>query len=353
MRVLEVMAGAAQGGAETAFADICIALKESGVTMEVVTRPNNTDRIDRLKNAGIPVHCLPFGGALDVWTPLMMRKIIRDFRPDIIQTFMSRAAQKTPRWTKASGVRRYDVAARLGGYYKLSHFRSADWFVTITPDLKRWLEDQGVAPDHVRHINNFAETEEGAAPASREAENTPVHAKLLVALGRLHKAKAYDVLLQSMMELPGVYLWIAGEGPERAALEAQVAALGLSDRVRLLGWRNDRAALLKAADICVFPSRIEPFGTVFVQAWANHTPLVVSAADGPRQFVRDGVDGLVVPVEDHAALAHAIRTLLADPDLAAKLALAGYDHYRDAFTKDRTIANYINFYNEIVSRRGV
>jgi glycosyltransferase involved in cell wall biosynthesis len=346
------MAGAAQGGAETAFADICIALKESGVTMEVVTRPNNTDRIGRLKNAGIPVHCLPFGGALDVFTPLMMRKIIRDFQPDIVQTFMSRAAQKTPRWTKASCVKRYDVVARLGGYYKLSHFRSADWFVTITPDLKRWLEDQGVAPDHIRHINNFAETEEGAVPASREAENTPADVPLLVSLGRLHKAKAYDVLLQSMTEVPGVFLWIAGEGPERAALEAQIAALGLGDRVRLLGWRNDRAALLKAANICVFPSRIEPFGTVFVQAWANHTPLVVSAADGPRQFVRDRVDGLVVPVEDHTALAGAIRTMLADPDLAAGLVQAGYEHYKGTFTKDRTTADYINFYNGIVEKRG-
>ncbi len=345
------MAGAAQGGAETAFADICIALKEQGVAMEIVTRANNTDRIGRLTRAGIAVHALPFGGALDFYTPWMMRKIIRDFQPDIVQTWMSRAAQKTPRWTQDSGVKHYDVVARLGGYYKLPHFRSVDYFVTITPDLKCWLEKQGIAADHIRHINNFAETEENAQAASRQAESTPEDAPLLVSLGRLHRAKAFDVLLQSMTELPGVYLWIAGEGPERAALETQIAALGLSGRVRLLGWRNDRAALLKAADVCVFPSRIEPFGTVFVQAWAAQIPLVTTASDGPRQFVRDGVDGLMVPVEDAKALASAIRRLLADHDLANRMVQAGYNHYLDRFAKQRTVDDYISFYNEIVGKR--
>ena len=103
--------------------------------------------------------------------------------------------------------------------------------------------------------------------------------------------------------------------------------------MRFLGWRDDRAALLQAADICVFPSRYEPFGTVFVQAWAQQIPLVTTDADGPRQYVRDGEDGLVVPVDDAEALAGALRRVINDPVLAQTMVKNGYERYLNEFTK--------------------
>jgi glycosyltransferase involved in cell wall biosynthesis len=351
LRILEVMAGAADGGAETAFVDACVAMAATGVTMEVITRPNNQNRLARLEDAGIGVHMLPFGGAPDIYTRWEMRRIIRNFRPDIVQTWMSRAAQKVPAWRAKDNIPRYLVFSRLGGYYKLGHFPATDYFTTVTPDIQRYLEKNGVPPERIRHINNFAETEGDAAPASRAALNTPEDAPLLVALGRLHVSKAFDILLQSLYMLPGVYLWIAGEGPERADLEERIEALVLRDRVRMLGWRDDRAALLKAADICVFPSRYEPFGTVFVQAWAARTPLITTAADGPRQFVQDRKNGLVVPVDDPEALAGAIRTLLDDPGLAQTLVDDGYQCYLNEFTMEKNISAYLDFYRHALARR--
>ncbi len=344
LRILHLMAGAKDGGAETAFADTCIAMKEAGETIAVVTRSNNPERIERLKKAGIFVHVLPFGGPLDVYTAWKLRGIIRAFRPDIVQTWMSRAAQKVPRWSPRSGAPRYQVFSRLGGYYALKNFRATDYFIAITPAIRDWLMEQGVKPDRVRHINNFAETEPDAVAASRTAENTPDDATLLIALGRLHKAKAFDVLLDAMAMLPGVYLWIAGEGPERPALEAQIDRLALRDRVRLLGWRNDRAALLRAGDICVFPSRHEPFGTVFIQAWANRIPLVTTDADGPRQFVEDGKDGLIAPRENAYALAEQIQKIIADPDLEKDLIEQGFMKYEARFSKGRVLEAYQTFY---------
>ena len=76
--------------------------------------------------------------------------------------------------------------------------------------------------------------------------------------------------------------------------------------MRFLGWRDDRAALLAAADVCVMPSRYEPFGTVMAEAWSAGTPLIVAAAQGPRAYVKDGENGLMVPIDDAAALAAAI-----------------------------------------------
>ena len=344
------MAGAAHGGAETAFADMCLALHEAGATIEVATRPDSPPRLTRLEQAGIKVHTLRFGGIFDFTTTANLRNIIRGFQPAIVQTWMSRASWKTPRWQPGMKIPRYLVVSRLGGYYNLRYFRQTDYFTTITPDIARYLTDNGIAPDRVRHINNFAETESNAAPVSRAALGTPDDAPLLLFLGRLHRAKAVDTLLRAVAQAPGVWLWIAGEGPERTALTALCHELGLDGRVRFLGWRDDRAALFQAADICVFPSRYEPFGTVFVQAWAQKRPLITTAADGPRQYVRDGEDGLVVPVDDGQALAAAITGLSADRALQARLSDRGHQRYLTEFTKENTVRSYLDFYGEILKK---
>jgi glycosyltransferase involved in cell wall biosynthesis len=201
----------------------------------------------------------------------------------------------------------------------------------------------------VLHINNFAEVEEAPIPASRAAEGIPEGAPLLLGLGRLHPAKAFDVLIEAVSTLPGVYVWIAGEGPARDELEVQIAALGLQERVKLLGWRDDRAALFKASTVCVFCSRYEPFGTVFVQSWAQDVPVIVADSDGPRQFVRDGEDGLVVPKDDASALRAAIERMLADAELRKNLVKNGLKRYHNEFTKEAAVQAYLDLYKRLTA----
>lgn len=351
MKILQVMAGAQHGGAETAFVDMCKALHEAGETVEVVTRSNDV-RVPPLREVGIPVHTLSFGGALDILTPRRLVKIAQNFKPDIVQTWMARAPAKTPAWKRSMGIPRYLVVSRLGGYYKTKYFKSADYFTTITPDIREYLIRQGVDGNKVKHINNFAETET-AAPLSRAEFDTPDTATLLLGLGRLHKAKAFDTLIRATASLRDVYLWIAGEGPQRGELEKLIADLNVGDRVKLLGWRSDRAALFKACDICVFSSRYEPFGTVFVQAWAQEVPLITTDADGPRQFVRHEQDGLMVPVDDEKAMAAAIGRLVKDADLRGKLVQNGYRRYQNEFTREQTVREYLEFYRQIRSAEGL
>jgi len=349
MRILQVMAGGEHGGAETAFVDMCCALHEHGLTVEVATRPNDV-RVTRLKDAGLTVHELPFGGFFDFKTTRRLKQIIKDFEPDIVQSWMSRGSAKTPRWDSQSGVKPYTVVARLGGYYKLKYFKSADYFTTITPLIKDYLVQNGIEPDRVRHINNFAETESVVTPIDRAAFDTPKDAPLALGLGRLHKAKAFDTLIKAIKKVPEAYLWIAGEGPDRPELEALIKQLGLTDRVKLLGWRSDRAALFRASDLCVFSSRYEPFGTVFVQSWAQKTPLVTTTADGPRQFVRHEEDGLIVLIDDVTRMAAAIKLVIEDKALQSRLVENGYQRYLNEFTKERCVKTYLAFYEEVLSK---
>lgn len=345
MTILHIMAGAAHGGAETACIDMVLAMHEAGERVALVTRKN--PRNDRLIAAGIPVYTLPFGGAIDLYTPFALRRIIRAVKPRIVQTWMSRAAAKTTRWKASVGIPAYKVVSRLGGYYALKNFKNTDFFTTITPMIRDWLIERGVPPDNVRHINNFAEVETAPTPASRADAGIPLDAPLLLGLGRLHPSKAFDVLIKAVAELPDVYVWIAGEGPQRGELEALINSLGLADRVKLLGWRDDRAALFQASDLCIFCSRYEPFGTVFVQSWAQKIPVIAADSDGPRQFVRDGDDGLVVPKDDVQALKNAVVKLLADQGLRDKFVKNGLARYENEFTKDAAVRAYLGLYNEI------
>ncbi len=352
MKILQVMAGAEHGGAETAFVDLCLAMSEAGHDVEVATRANES-RVPKLQAAGIPVHILPFGGAVDIYTHWRLGKIIEKVKPTIVQTWMSRAAQKTPSRRDVKNAPPFITVGRDGGYYDVKYFRSMDYFVAVTPDIKRYLVEHGIEESRVRHINNFAETETAAVPVNRADLDTPADALVLVTLGRLHEAKAYDVLLTALVDVPNAYLWAAGEGPDRARLEKLAQELGVAGRVRFLGWRDDRAALLQAADICVFASRYEPFGTVFVQAWANKTPVIVSDADGPRQYCIDGEDSLMVPRENAPALAAAINRLAGDKALRDKLVERGYARYRNEFTREKTVAAYLEFYLDILARENL
>ena len=157
-------------------------------------------------------------------------------------------------------------------------------------------------------------------PLSRVGLDTPLDAKLLLAMGRLHENKAFDILLRALTDVPDAWLWIAGDGPERAALKGLARDLGIANRVRFLGWRDDSDALMRAADIFVCPSRHEPLGNVVLEAWAAEKPVVAAAAVGPAELLGNDERGVLVPVDQPTELASAILDLLANPEKASRLA---------------------------------
>lgn len=343
MHLTQVMAGAAHGGAETFFTTLATAMQADGVDQSLVIRPH-ADRVATLEAAGCRVETLPFGGALDRWTPYRLARLMRASDTRVALSWMNRAAAKLPAgpWARV---------ARLGGYYDLKYYRGFDHLIAIIPNISRHIIKGGWPAERTHYIPNFCVVDEGAQPVPRADHDTPEGAPLLLALGRLHEVKALDVLLAALVEVPGAWLWIAGEGPDRAELEALAAQLGVSDRVRFLGWRNDRTALMRACDMVVFPSRYEPNGTVTVEAWAHDKPLVVCDADGPVETVRDGEDALLVPKDDAPALAAAIRRVLDSPDLAAQLVGRGAERVAAEFSQAAVVARYRELLDRVARER--
>lgn len=345
MRVMHVMAGAPEGGAENIMLESVLALAEAGLTQHVVTRPENAFRVQKFKEAGISVDLAAFNNAWPFPTRRVIGEAIRTFKPDVIEYWMGRAGQYAPKEYRNRSIGWY------GGYYKLSRFVNCEWHVGLTKDLLRHIREQGVPEDRSSIVHTYADFT-GSDPADRAALKTPEDAPVALALARLHEKKGLDTLLEATVKVPGLYVWIAGDGPLEAELKAQCTALGLDDRVRFLGWRNDRGALLAACNVVAFPSRYEPFGTVTVDAWAASRPLVAADAVGPAAYVQDSVNGLLIPKNDVDALADALQKVISDPALAEKLVQGGRASYEAQFTKAAFQRDSLALYEKISEYAG-
>ncbi len=337
---MHVMAGAAQGGAENIFLESVLALTEAPVDQFVVTRPNNQYRLDQFRAKNVAVATASFNKWVRFSTRQVINQAIRQFDPDIIQYWMGRAG------TFATKGRAKNIGW-YGGYYKIERFKHCDFHIGLTKDLVRHIVDQGIASDRAAVIHTFADFSQDD-PTPRSSLDTPDDAPLLLALARLHAKKGLDVLLKAMVHVPRAYLWIAGEGPLERQLEQLCTSLGLDPRVRFLGWRNDRNALLKAADICVFPSRYEPFGTVTVDAWAAAIPLIASKAVGPKAYVTHEENGLLVEIDDSGGLAEAINLLIGNKELREKIVAGGTRSFTKQFTKEVFITESMSLYEKVL-----
>lgn len=332
MMVAQVMAGSAQGGAELFFERLCLALHLAGDAVLPVIR-HEARRAARLASGGIPPVELDFGGLLDLATRQRLRRLLTERRPRVVVAWMNRAARHTPRgpWV---------LAGRLGGYYDLSYYRRCDHLIGNTRALAGWIVAQGWPQARVHYLPNFVPDLGGARP---DRAGVPEGAPLLLALGRLHRNKGFDVLVRALRRLPAAHAVIAGEGPERPALEALARGEGVADRLRLVGWRQDTAPLLAACDVLLCPSRHEPLGNVVLEAWSAGRPVLAAASEGPRELITPGEEGMLVPPEDPAALAQSAALLLEHRPLAARLAAAGRARYEADYAPAPVLARWRAF----------
>jgi glycosyltransferase involved in cell wall biosynthesis len=342
VRVMQVMGSDKRGGAEAFFARLTVALGEAGVSQQVVIRRGAADCREILRAGGIEPVELPFLFNYDLLTRHLLGRLLDRFAPDVVLTWMSRATTACP---PGDFVR----VARLGGYYHMKYFMACDHLVGNTRDLVDYVVAHGFPPSRAWYLPNFVDEAADAEPADRACLATPPGVPVLLALGRLHSDKAFDVLLAALARLDGVWLWLAGEGPLEGRLKGLAESLGVAGRVRFLGWRRDVPALLKAADCLVCPSRIEPLGNVILEAWVHRRPVVAAAAKGPAGLIADGEDGLLVGLEDADALARAIRRVLDSPGLASALAEAGFAAYRARFSRAAVVARYVDFLAKVTS----
>jgi len=231
----------------------------------------------------------------------------------------------TPLVFVAESVRREQIAR--------GHARSAQTRVVSTGvDLPSYP----ALPDRAR-----LRAELGRAP----------EAVVLVCVGRLEPQKGQDVLLQAAAQLAeqraAFELWLVGDGPQRLALEKQVNAAGLADRVTFWGFRADIPRLLGAADVFVLPSRYEAAPIALLEALAAGLPVVASRCGEIPSWIEDQREGLLVEPEDAAALAAALAEVLLQPARREQLAQAARDG-RSRFSDQSMTTAYYDLYRRLL-----
>jgi glycosyltransferase involved in cell wall biosynthesis len=181
----------------------------------------------------------------------------------------------------------------------------------------RW----GLDPERVSVLPNPAPTIPPLPPREELRAELGLDGRALVFAGRLGPQKAVGVALSALAQIADATLSVAGDGPQRTALETRAAELGLGQRVRFLGGlpRNTVLRLFRAADASVLPSAWENSPHTVVESLAVGCPVIATAVGGVPEVVRDGENGLLVPPNDPSALAAAISRLYTEDGLRARL----------------------------------
>jgi phosphatidylinositol alpha-mannosyltransferase len=221
--------------------------------------------------------------------------------------------------------------------------RRLDHRCTVSEDARalaaRWLGGEYTMVFNGIEIDRFA-----------KATPTPTVGPTIFFIGRHEPRKGLAVLLEAMKLLPAdVRLWIGGDGPDTRACREQA---GDDDRIEWLGRISDaeKASRLRGADVFCAPSlRGESFGVVLLEAMAARAPIVASDLPGYRNVARPGLDALLVPPDDGAALAGALQQVLDQPSVAASL-VASAEQRAEEFSMDRLADLYIDLYGRLVNR---
>jgi glycosyltransferase involved in cell wall biosynthesis len=177
-------------------------------------------------------------------------------------------------------------------------------------------------------------------------------ASLVVMVARIDPGyKDHETFLRTVAELPGITAAVVGDGPGRAAAESTAAGLGIADRVSFTGFRRDARALAAASDVCVLLTYSEGLSNSVLEAMAAGIPVIATDIPANRELIRDGVDGVLVPVRDVSAAAAALGRLVAHPADAARLGAAARERVAADFSPEAQAARTMEVYERLVAAR--
>lgn len=234
-------------------------------------------------------------------------------------------------------------------------FGRLDAVAVLTERCAEWVRVNTRARKVAVIPNSISLPLEDGAPRLEVADVVGSGRKMLLAVGQFARYKGFDRLLNAFASAaercPDWDLVILGEGPERSTLEAQAARLNLTKRVFLPGFAGNMAEWYNAADAFVLPSRWEGFPLVLLEAMAHDCPAIcVDCNTGPRDIIRNEVDGLLVPQNDPAALAAGLERLLGDEALRKRLASRAPE-VLERFSPQRIRAQWEALFDELQTPR--
>jgi glycosyltransferase involved in cell wall biosynthesis len=335
------------GGSERHLLTLLPALQERGVDVSFIGLDDPAGVPEPFyAELPVPYERLRAPRDLDPQLAVRLSRALGRARPDLVHTHLVHAdvygalAGRTP----LVSTKHNPDPFRAGPFRFVERAltRRAARVIAISEAVRRFCLEQVGLPPRKLQVVHYGLDE----LPSPWAENPPLALgrPLLLAVCRLEAQKGLETAVRALADLPGATLLVLGEGADRTALEALASSLGVRDRMLLPGRVGDVTALYTRADILVHPARWEGFGLAMLEAMLAAKPVVAARAGSAPELVEDGRTGILVPVDDSAALAEAVSSLLSDPGKAAAMGRAAreraHSHFSVARMAEWTVALY-------------
>ncbi len=354
IRVGFVIGQLSVGGAEGQLCELLRHL-DSRFSPTVYCLADHTGRFaEDVQHLGVPMHLV---GSHGIQRSLRLGRMIQEHRIDLVHSWLfiangySAAATLLGRTRPLiTSARNCKVQGRASQVVNSIAFRCSRAVVVNSRDVEEYIVRHYAAPRARIHVVPNGIDTQRFCPAAPGADNGK--GSLIVNIGRLVQQKNQALFLQAAAEvakvLPQTRFMIVGDGPLRAALEKQAAALGLSDRVVFAGERRDVEAILRQATLFWLTSRWEGMPNAVLEALASGVPTIATDVGGTREVIRDGIDGFIVAAGDGAAFVRHTLALLGDAAMQRRFA-TGARERADAFGLKPMAQSFERLYDAILT----
>lgn len=328
--------------------------------------------------------CRPLSPLDDLRTFFLLYREFRQVKPAIVHTHMAKAgmlgrlAAFAYNLTRGAAPRARVVHTYHGhvldGYFsplatkvfitlERALARISDRIIAISPAIRsELLQNYRIGSERQYRVvplgfdlSPFASVDAAARSEARRALDLPADAAVISTAGRLTAIKQHSLFLDTLQRVvkvhPQAIALIAGDGELRAELAAQAAALGLADRVRLLGWRRDLATIYAATDVFLLTSRNEGTPVALIEAMASAVPGVSTDVGGVRDVIGGPDTGRTAPFGDADGLARAINELLADASQRSEMGARARARVLAQYDINRLVADIAALYRELLAER--
>ena len=344
MEIVHVVENLDRGGLERTVVDLIASQRDAGHECRVICLFKLGLLARELLASGVRVDACGKRPGLDLRALRRARALIRQSPDAVIHTHNAMAHYYAVLASLGLPVKcRINTRHGMGGrtrsgrqewLYRQS-LRGTDYAVAVCEAARQRFAADGMRPRRALlsvpngiRLERFRPADDVARQSLVAELGLPTGSRIIGTVGRLQPVKDHALLLRAFakvrVQVPEAALVIVGDGPLRAALEAQAEQAGLSDALRFMGDRHDVPRLLTGMEVFALTSTSEGYSVALLEACASSLPIVATDVGGNREIVRHGINGRLVPSGDTAAIATALIALLRGGEQAAAMGRAGY-----------------------------
>lgn len=359
--VIQVVLEAGRGGLEMMSADLALAIAARGIRSTILGLDTAGEQRDRLEAGGVRVVQVSGRTPADPRFYLRVLRALRANRADAVHTHMFAPLLYAAPTRKLAGIpvlvhteHSIEYLLERPAYQRVLRTLSGTVtrFVVLGERMRRfYVEQVRIKPERIRVIPNGVTLLPVPDAYSRHAARRALGLDqqfVVGTVGRLSPEKNLPLLLRAFARATAgstdAVLVLIGDGQERAALGHLAASLGIPDRVRFAGWRQDVAHLLPALDVFVLSSLAEGLPLALLEAMSAGVAVISTSVGDIPEVVRDSATGRLVPSDDEEALSFALADLRREPTVRAQLADAGRSLVTARYGRDAMVNAYLDAY---------